>query len=250
MTLTPGWASASATGRTSSRRCATCNSTGGTLIQHGTTHQYGTLDNPYSGSSGADFEFYRAECSATPGPTPVIEPCINDSYIVDTGPVGSDSVDGWVQRLTEGQQVFADLGLGDVTVFETPHYLASSNAYTAISKVFEYRYERSNYFPGQLSGDQAPYQRAMDQFFPYTVRDIYGTKVLPENLGNITEEEQNNHAVRDTAFIVGGARANLAVRQSTASFFYHPFLGVEQLRETVEGIQALGYTFVPAMELT
>lgn len=222
---------------------------GGTLIQHGTTHQFGTLDNPYNGSSGADFEFYRAECSANAGPIYEIEPCQNDSHIVGTGPVGPDSVEGWVQRLKEGKEVFSELGLGEITVFETPHYLASSNAYAAMAEVFEYRYERTHYFPGQLTGTQAPYQSAMDQFFPYTVNDLYGSRVIPENLGNITNEEQNNHAVRDPAFIIGGAEANLAVRESTASFFYHPFLGVEQLRETVEGIENLGYTFVPAMEL-
>lgn len=222
---------------------------GGTLIQHGTTHQFATLKNPYSGSSGADFEFYRAQCSRTAGPTFEIEPCVNDSHIVDTGPVGSDTVDGWVERLEEGRQVFHDLDLGDVDIFETPHYLASSNAYAAMAKVYPYRYERSHYFPGQLGSEQAPYQRARDQFFPYTVHDLYGSTVLPENLGNITEAEQNNHAVRDPAFIIAGAEANLAVRQSTASFFYHPFLGVEQLRETVDGIEDLGYTFVAATDL-
>lgn len=222
---------------------------GGTLIQHGTTHQYAKLENPYSGSSGADFEFYRAECSATAGPTFEIERCVNDSHIVDTGPVGPDTVESWVKRLKDGKQVFTDLGLGDVNIFETPHYLASSNAYAAMSEVFDYRYERSHYFPGQLSNDQPPYQRATDQFFPFTVSDIYGATVLPENLGNITEKEQNNHAVRDPAFIVGGAEANLAVRESTASFFYHPFLGVEQLEETVNGIEDLGYTFVAATDL-
>ena len=222
---------------------------GGTLIQHGTTHQFGELDNPYNASSGADFEFYRTQCSATAVPPLEIEPCRNDSYIVDTGPLGTDTVDGWIKRLEEGRQVFRDLDLGEVTVFETPHYLASSNAYAAMAEVYEYRYERSHYFPGQLSNDEAPYMRPMDQFFPYTVNDIYGSKVIPENLGNITEEEQNNHAVRDPAFIVKGAKANLAVRESTASFFYHPFLGVEQLEETVNGIEDLGYTFVSATDL-
>lgn len=221
---------------------------GGTLLQHGTTHQYATLENPYSGDSGADFEFYRSECSATSAPALEIESCQQDSFVVGTGPIGPDTVESWVQRLEEGRAVFTEAGLGDVTIFETPHYLASSNAYAAMAKVFDTRYERSHYYPGQLSG-QTLSQRAGDQFFPFRVHDIYGSDVLPENLGNITEEEQNNHAVRDPARLIAGARANLVVRESTASFFYHPFLGVEQLRETVEGIEALGYTFVSASEL-
>lgn len=221
---------------------------GGTLLQHGTTHQYATLENPYSGDSGADFEFYRSECSATAGPAVETESCQQDSYVVGTGPIGPDTVDGWVERLEEGRAVFAEAGLGDVTIFETPHYLASPNAYAAMAKVFDTRYERSHYYPGQLSG-QPVSERAGDQFFPYRVHDIYGADVLPENLGNITEEEQNNHPVRDPATLISNARANLVVRESTASFFYHPFLGVDQLRQTVEGIQALGFTFVAASEL-
>jgi len=31
-----------------------------------------------------------------------------------------------------------------------------------------------------------------------------------------------------------------------ASFFFHPYLDVSYLQTTVEGIQAAGYTFVPA----
>lgn len=64
-----------------------------------------------------------------------------------------------------------------------------------MSEVFDYRNERSHYFPGQLSNGSKPYKRATDQFFPFSVQDIHGATVLPENLGNITEEEQNNHAV-------------------------------------------------------
>lgn len=55
--------------------------------------------------------------------------------------------------------------------------------------------------------------------------------------------------LQDPEFIIEGAEANLAVRESTASFFYHPFLGVEQLRETIDGIEDLGYNFVSAIEL-
>lgn len=222
---------------------------GGTLIQHGTTHQYGSLDNPYNNSSGADFEFYRAQCSATQDKPYQFEPCETDSYVINTGPVERDAQGEWMPRLIEGRDVFVDAGLGAPTIFETPHYAASTNAYQAMNSVFDTRYERSQYFPGQLSGGPAKTDGVMDQFFPYKVNDIYGSTVLPENLGNVTEAEQNNHEIRDPQFIVDGAQANLVVRESTASFFYHPFLGVDPLREVIEGIQNLGYTFVPAADL-
>jgi hypothetical protein len=45
------------------------------------------------------------------------------------------------------------------------------------------------------------------------------------------------------------ARRNLVVRDGFASFFYHPHLGVDHLRQTVEGIKAQGYTFVSPTSL-
>lgn len=224
-------------------------SKGGTLIQHGTTHQYGTLDNPYNNSSGADYEFYRSQCSATTEKPYTFEPCEQDSNVIEVGPLNRDGQDRWEQRLIEGRDAFVEAGLGEPTIFEVPHYAASANAYAAISQVYDMRYERAKYFPGELSGGKPQADGVMDQFFPYAVEDIYGSTVLPENLGNVTEEEQNNHAIRDPQFILDGAEANLAVRESTASFFYHPYLGVEPLRDVVSGIKDLGYTFVPATDL-
>ena len=32
---------------------------GGTLLEHGYTHQFGNVANPYDGVSANDFEFYR-----------------------------------------------------------------------------------------------------------------------------------------------------------------------------------------------
>ena len=68
-------------------------------------------------------------------------------------------------------------------------------------------------------------------------------------LGNVTEQMQNNHAARGAQFLVDNARANLVVRESTASFFFHPFLRTDYLEEAISGIEDLGYTFVPADEL-
>lgn len=45
------------------------------------------------------------------------------------------------------------------------------------------------------------------------------------------------------------AEDNLLVRESTASFFFHPFLELDLLKETVDGIRDLGYTFVPVSDL-
>lgn len=222
---------------------------GGTLIQHGTTHQFGTLDNPYSGRSGEDYEFYRYGCSATARQPFEFGECSNTSYIRQIGRIAEDSMEQHTARIEKGRQVMVDAGLGEPEIFETPHYAASPNAYAAMTDVYDARYEQSDYFAGILSGEPSEAGQAYSQHFPYTVHDIYGSKVYPENLGNITESEQNNHATRDPEFLISRAEAHLAVRESTASFFFHPYLDINYLKDTVEGIRELGYEFVPVTEL-
>ena len=219
------------------------------MIQHGTTHQFGAADNPYSGRTGEDYEFYRYGCSTTAQEPYEFGKCKNDSYIRQIGPVAEDSVEQHVARIEQGRQVMKDAGLGEPVIFETPHYAASVNAYAAISEVYDARYEQSDYFAGILSQKPSEPGKAYSQHFPYTVHDIYGAKVYPENLGNITETEQNNHAVRDPKFLVSRAEANLVVRESTASFFFHPYLDLEYLKKTVQGLKDLGFEFVQVSEL-
>ncbi|NLA54951.1 MAG: DUF2334 domain-containing protein [Corynebacterium humireducens] len=224
---------------------------GGTLIQHGTTHQYGPVHNPYPGATtAADYEFYRARCSATEFPPYEFEECRQNSWVRLTGPVSRDGVDDHIARLNRGRDIMVEAGLGSPDIFEVPHYGASPNAYEAITRRYDYRYERVQYFPGLTTGiryEDGP--ELFTQIFPYRVRDVYGITVLPENLGNVSEEMQNNHPPRPPALLVEHAKRNLVVRESTASFFFHPYLPLEYLEELVDGITDLGYTFVPATEL-
>jgi hypothetical protein len=113
----------------------------------------------------------------------------------------------------------------------------------AAMKRFPFRYERSLYFPGLLSGRPVDDAQRKWQFFPYTVRDVYGTTVIPENLDYL---QPTTNSVSD---MIDTARSNLVVRDGVASFFYHPFLGVGDLPKLVNGIKALGYTFVSAEDL-
>ncbi|MCM3687844.1 DUF2334 domain-containing protein [Kocuria rosea] len=224
-------------------------SRGGTLIQHGTTHQYGNLNNPYSGRSGEDYEFYQYGCSATDLPPYEWEECEVDSYVRKIGPVAEDSVSEHMTRMDHGRQIMIDAGLGEPKIFETPHYTGSVNAYTAMAQKYEARYEQVEYFAGMISDKEITPGFVYGQFFPYKVKDIYGSTVYPENLENITEREQNNHAIRTPQTLINRAEANLVVRESTASFFFHPYLNIDYLKETVEGIEKLGYEFVPVTEL-
>ncbi|GGJ83135.1 hypothetical protein GCM10010123_10960 [Pilimelia anulata] len=205
---------------------------GGTLLMHGYTHQYAARPTPYDGSSGNDFEFYLAHVDD------------KDSVILD-GPVPDDSPEFARQRIAAARDVFARTGLPQPTIFEFPHYAGSPTNYRTVQAEFGRRYERSLYAPGVLSG-RPDFTRPVGQFFPYPVRDVYGSVVVPENIGNIEPGAYNHHPVRLPADLIASAERNLVVRDGVASFFYHPFLGVDHLAATVSGIKALGYTFVPA----
>ncbi|NAZ86198.1 DUF2334 domain-containing protein, partial [Kineococcus indalonis] len=207
-------------------------SRGGTLLMHGYTHQFGEAANPYDGVSANDFEFFRAHVDAA------------DSVVYD-GPVPGDSTAWATGRVTSAASAFTAAGLGVPTIFEFPHYAASATDYRAVAARFSTRYERGLYFGGLFTG-AVDHARLNGQYFPYAVRDLYGTKVLPECVGNVEPEAFNNHPARLPADLVATARANLVVRDGVASFFYHPYLGTAHLRETITGIKALGYTFVAA----
>jgi uncharacterized protein YdaL len=168
-------------------------SKGGTIIEHGFTHQYSNVANPYNGVTG---------------------------------------------RL-----LFAQAGLSQPAIWETPHYFASAADYMGIGTVYSTRYERE-IFPSGLLGGSLDCTHIFGQFFPYVVHDAYGEKVIPENLGNYEPAETNNNLPRLPADIIHNAQVNLAVTQGVASFFFHPTYPLSDLQQIVAGIKALGYTFV------
>jgi uncharacterized protein YdaL len=211
---------------------------GGTLLMHGYTHQYSNVANPYDGISANDFEFYRAHVDAS-------------NNVVYDGPVAEDSTSWATGRITSSAGAFTKAGLKTPTIFEFPHYAGSAVDYRAVTTAVGTRYDRGLYFPGVLKGGTIDYARLSGQFFPYAVRDVYGSNVVPENLGNVEPEWYNNHPPRFPSDILASAQRNLVVRDSVASFFYHPYLGTGYLDQIVTGLKGMGYTFVtPAAMLT
>ena len=224
-------------------------SKGGTIIEHGFTHQYSNIANPYNGVTGDDAEFYRARCSTTQQPPYNFDaPCQNSDYIVWTGPLPGDSSSWAAGRVQSGRSLFTKAGLSQPTIWETPHYFASAADYTGIDTVYSTRYERE-IFPSGLLGGSLDYTHIFGQFFPYVVHDAYGEKVIPENLGNYEPVVANNNPPRLPADIIHNAQVNLAVTQGVASFFFHPTYPLSDLQQIVAGIKALGYTFVSPTSL-
>jgi uncharacterized protein YdaL len=81
------------------------------------------------------------------------------------------------------------------------------------------------------------------------VRDVYGTRVIPENLGNIEPEPFHIFPARFPADILHAAENNLVVRDGVAGFYFHCFFDIQYLKDTVDGLRSLGFTFASPNEL-
>jgi uncharacterized protein YdaL len=202
----------------------------GTLIMHGHTHQYQAVANPHFGTSGGDYEFFRAGLSES-GRFDLI------------GPLEVDDQMSWLRRIDTAFQVWDEANLPAPWAFTFPHYAGSHTAYRAISERFSYRYERVLYYGGEVNGSVDRASLFIDQFFPYPVRDIRGDVILPETLGNLAPPGNVHGRTMDA--MLETARRNLVLREAYASFFYHWYLGPEDLLHLVGELEGLGYEFVP-----
>ena len=87
------------------------------------------------------------------------------------------------------------------------------------------------------------------QFFPYEIyRDIYGQRVLPENLGFI-DYERSGTGVNPVDAMLAHAKRNLVLRDAWASFYFHPFFmrrdgAAADLERLLKSLKAMGYEFV------
>ncbi len=208
---------------------------GGTLIMHGTTHQNGTRRNPYAGVTAEDFEFVSTH--------------IDKDYVVHIdGPLPEDSP-AWAEKVIEDG--LAEIEAANMTrpkFWTTPHYAATPNVYRTLTSRFDARYERGMYSLHDSRATAPASAVNFGQFFPYVVRDTFGSVVIPENLGNQALPFKSSPG-RSPLDIVNNAKANLVVRDGFASFFWHPYLaenpgGIADLLQIVRGIRNLGYTFV------
>lgn len=212
-------------------------SRGGTLVEHGYTHQWRDQPNPYDGITADDFEFFRV----TENP---------DQSLNYLGPVPEDSTSWAASRYVAARSDFSAVHLTP-TIFEFPHYAASAIDYQAVGSYYATRWERGLYFDGLLSGQPPDYSpnHFIGQSFPFAVRDVYGTEVLPEDLGSVGLEPFYGFPTRDETDIIAGAKANLAIRDGVAGFFFHPFLNPSHLTAAIDGMKAAGYTFVKPTSL-
>ncbi|MBV8157344.1 MAG: DUF2334 domain-containing protein [Dyella sp.] len=216
-------------------------SKGGLIVMHGYTHQYSNVANPYSGVTGDDFEFYRAHISP-------------DNYVIYDTPVAEDSIDWVLGRIQNGFNEFDLAGFNWPNFFVPPHYAGSAIDYQAFDSQFNARYDRglfaSGWCPKGACGAGTPdYTRIYGQYYTYVVRDIFGTIVIPEELGNVELVPFNHNPARFPADILYSANCNTVVQDGVESFFFHPYLDISYLKQIVEGLQGMGYTFVTSRSI-
>lgn len=211
---------------------------GGSVLMHGYTHQYNSMLNPHSAVTGDDYEFWD---------------------IVNNQPVAEDSVTWALARLDAGLAEMAGVGLTPFA-WETPHYHASPKSHQAFVQRFDTAYMRAVYFTSSnpdLNPNNPTRDIAVGQFFPYVIyNDFYGQKIIPENLGNIEYDISDIDPSSNFNFtaddLIANADYSKVIRDSYASFFFHPFWlekdlnqpGFKDLKKTINGIQSLGYQFV------
>lgn len=139
-------------------------------------------------------------------------------------PLANDSAEWMRSTIREAESAAIALGLHPL-LWETPHYSASPVDYTVISEFFGTAWE----------------PRAPVGWLPWVLRrDQYGTMLLPENLGYVSLD--GTKTVSDQ---LERAKELLVCRSCIAAGFLHPStIPMDDVHKYVEGLRALGYSFV------
>ncbi|ACL65583.1 conserved hypothetical protein [Anaeromyxobacter dehalogenans 2CP-1] len=205
---------------------------GGVPVMHGYTHQRDATPSAFGGVSGLDFEFWTGRVDAA-------------GTVRLEGPVPGDGAERARRRALRGLRELERAEIDRPEIFEYPHYAGSAEASAALARLFPAAYHRGLYFSGRLGGPAADGGgEPVAQLFPFEVTDVYGWRVLPENLGRYAPYGGSGVRARRVEDLVRTARASRVVRDGFASFFFDARDDPRALAEIVRGIQAAGYAFV------
>lgn len=200
---------------------------GGQMLCHGYSHQYEAVDNPDGCVTGEDAEFFRLKKN-------------DDGSFVYAGALPNDSAEWAYNRAKTAFDMMKRHGLTPIG-WNTPHYVASEIDYQQFARIFDQAFCRGFYFASASKGQEAFF---LQQMAPYVItKDHYQFTRIPETLGYLDPRGSVSAPGTTPAEIARRAAANKVVRDGWASFYYHPMLGVEYLRETVDLLTTQGYRF-------
>ena len=140
-------------------------------------------------------------------------------------------------------------GLPRPGIFEYPHYCGSPESSYAIARMIGTSFQRDTFFAGAREGQPLDTTRSLALFFPFAVRDVYGWRVVPENLDHYVPDGDTAQVPEPVEDIIERARAMHVVRDGVAGFFFHPVYDVAVLERIVDGVRAAGYTFASAEDV-
>src|ERR1051326_6791769 len=179
---------------------------GATIVLHGITHQY-------QGVTAIDYEFWDGSMNRK---------------------IKNDTRENVEKKMKMGLEECWKNNIYPL-VWETPHYTASQTDYPVFGEFFSTAMEQ------RLVMDNIDYS----QYFPYIIeRDLYGQRIIPENLGYIPLDDDPKVEEKAVQDLLKGAEAQLAVRDGFASAFIHPFIDLKYIEAYVDGVLDLGYTFM------
>ncbi len=239
-------------------------SLGGEFAWHGVTHQHAEAKNPWNAVSGFDFEFWDA---------------------LKNSPLPEDSPQYVLSLMDRGWGALSSAGIFP-SIWEVPHYRASALDYHLFAQLSPWSIGRVLYSPQKVTGslawadprvrnplayattgfaghhqrhtalknlDTQPLSPLDGQFFPFEIYgDFYGQRVLPENLGFLSDTRLLGDASPRTADeIITIVRRNRVLRDQWASLYLHlsyleknPKDRYQELARIVEAIRECGYEFI------
>lgn len=201
---------------------------GGSVVLHGYTHQFRDSE------TGEGFEFWDVE-NQMPiyhGPEDEVTQLVEDDFESPEKYEAHQTKNKEYERkyieerLTKGVQELANYGLYPLA-FEAPHYTMSQNGYQVVSDYF-------STYVGQVQLSDEDWE-IMDTT-PYATQPtmLNGMLLLPETIGYVQPEAEE--PVKD---MMESAEYYQLLKGGMIGAFYHPYLGVEGLREVLDEMEKI-----------
>lgn len=175
---------------------------GGTIVMHGYTHQFRDSE------TGEGFEFWDSETDA---------PLENPNGMTETEYIKTKLEDGIEELVVHDLYPVA---------FEAPHYSISQNGYKVVSEYFSTYVGSVQLSDKTMDATYAPNYLSKPSLF-------YGMQLVPENLGYV-EGDNIENCIEE---ITNNAKKYNDLSECMLSVFYHPYLGVDNLKILVENLE-------------